>query len=114
MQNVFYAAIFRLARNLPARKVNLQLATICASWIFSARKLSYFNTKLTKKYISFIDLYLGLNIPDNINPSLYLSINTWHIFRKWTTGIFFKSGLPAYFSKMDYQHIFLSFKEQLS
>ncbi len=69
MQNVFYAAIFLLARNLPARMVNLQLATVCASWIFSARKLSYFNPKITQKYISFIDLYL--------------SINTWHIWH-WT------------------------------
>ncbi len=34
MQNIFYAAIFQLARNLPNRKVNLQLAIICASWIF--------------------------------------------------------------------------------
>ncbi len=33
MQTIFYAAIFWLARNLPARKINLQLANICASWI---------------------------------------------------------------------------------
>ncbi len=94
MHNIFYANIFWLARNLPARKVNLQLAIICASWIFSARKLSYFNSgrymytyiglfkviKITKIYISFIDLYL--------------SINT----------------LIVYFSKMDYWYIF-SFME---
>ncbi len=89
MQNIFYSTIFWLDRNLPARKVNLQLGIICASRMFSARKkLSYFNSaryiytyirlfkviKITKMYISFIDLYL--------------SINTLYIFQKWTTGIF--------------------------
>ncbi len=79
MQNIFYAAIFRLARNLlEARKVNLQLAIVCTSLIFSARQLSYFNPKITKKYIYIIDLYL--------------SINTWYIFQKWTTSIFFFHG----------------------
>ncbi len=79
MQNIFYAAVFLLARHLPARKDNLQLAIICASWIFSAGKLSYIwlinVIKIIKKYISFIDLNI--------------SINTWYIFQKWTTSILF-------------------------
>ncbi len=65
-----------ISRNLPTRMVNLQLAIICVSWIFSARKLSHFNPpsqicvhlnrlikviKITQKYISFIHLYLFIN-----------------------------------------------------
>ncbi len=34
LQNILYAAICQLARNMPARKGNLLLAIICASWIF--------------------------------------------------------------------------------
>ncbi len=34
MQNIIYAAIFRQARNLTVKMVILQLAIICASWIF--------------------------------------------------------------------------------
>ncbi len=55
--------------------------------------------KLTKMYISFIDLYL--------------SINNWIIFQRWTTGIFFFHERNRYASLLvDYIILLIVWREK--